>query len=83
MAWPTIPATIFTDSTAWQKVTSWTKGKVADRQPVYGTVSLPIACSVSPTSAQMVDVHGGPFAGMWLLTVLFLWFVSGGKPGDA
>ena len=58
MAWPKIPTTIFTDSTTWQKVTSWTKGKVADRQPVYGTVSLPIACSVSPTSAQMVDAHG-------------------------
>jgi hypothetical protein len=58
MPWPSIPTLIFTDSTTWQKVTSWTKGKVADRKPVYGPVSQPITCSVAPTSAQMVDAHG-------------------------
>jgi len=58
MPWPSIPTIIFTDSTTWSKVTSWTTDKVAGRVPVYGAAGPPIACSVSPTSAEMVDAHG-------------------------
>ncbi len=58
MPWPAIPTLIFTDSTTWQRITSWTTDKVAGRVPVYGAVTQPLTCSVAPTSAQMVDSHG-------------------------
>jgi hypothetical protein len=58
MAWPSIPTVIFTDSTTWSKVTSWTQDKVLGRVPVYGPVGPALTCSVAPTSAEMVDAHG-------------------------
>lgn len=58
MPWPTIPMLIFTDSTSWQKVSSWTTGKVADRVPSYGAMGPPLPCAVETISADTIDAHG-------------------------
>lgn len=58
MPWPVIPTLLFTDSTTWSKVTSWTTGKVADRQPVYGAMGSPLVCAVETTAVEMLDSHG-------------------------
>lgn len=58
MPWPTIPTLIFTDSTAWTKVTSWTTDKVAGRVPIYGTQGPYLPCAVESSGAVMVDRHG-------------------------
>jgi hypothetical protein len=58
MPWPQIPTLIFTDTTSWSKVTSWTTDKAAGRVPNFGPVGPELPCAVAPTSAEMVDAHG-------------------------